>query len=163
MYKYANMKKQERLRKIEEIITSNHITSQEQLLQVMEGLGIKCTQATLSRDLRQIGVARFSDSDRPAYYRLIRGSLDSAGKAAEIYQKAIVSLAWAGGLLILKTSPGFAAGVASSVDSSGVSSIAGTVAGDDTILIVPSDGADRNTVMSDLEGIFPGIGNFLPG
>jgi transcriptional regulator of arginine metabolism len=157
MHKNTIMKKAERLKMIEEIITGGNISSQEQLLQIMEGLGIKCTQATLSRDLRQIGVGRLSDGGGPPYYRVVRGGQVSPSTSEEIYHKAIISLQWAKELLIIKTSPGFAAGVASTIDSAARDSIAGTVAGDDTILLVPGDGFEKNRVIRDLSEIFPGV------
>ena len=157
MNKNAKMKREERLKVIEEIISGRNISSQEQLLHIMEGLGIKCTQATLSRDLRRIGVGRFSDGDGTPYYRVARGGQVADEGAAGIYNRAITSLVWARELLIVKTSPGFAAGVASTIDSAGKGCIAGTVAGDDTIIVVPGDGFSRGEVMTYLGEVFPGI------
>jgi transcriptional regulator of arginine metabolism len=151
------MKKDERLKVIEEIISGQTISSQEQLLHIMEGLGIKCTQATLSRDLRRIGVGRFSDGDGTPYYRVARGGQVSDESAAGIYHRAILSLVWARELLIVKTSPGFAAGVALTIDNAGKRCIAGTLAGDDTIIVIPEDGFSRGEVMTCLGEIFPGI------
>ncbi|MBE0676783.1 MAG: ArgR family transcriptional regulator [Bacteroidales bacterium] len=151
------MKKDLRLKLIEEIIAGGNISSQEQLLRIMEDRGIKCTQATLSRDLRQIGVGRLSDGGGTPYYRVVRGGQVSPGSASEVYHRAIVSLQWAKDLLVMKTSPGFAAGVASTVDSAEYTSIAGTVAGDDTILLIPADGFSKADVIRSLAEIFPGV------
>ena len=75
------MNKSERLKMIEEVLSSENISSQEQLLHHMEGLGISCTQATLSRDLRRIGVSRFSDGGGTPYYRVVRGDQVEIGRA----------------------------------------------------------------------------------
>ncbi len=151
------MKKPERLKVIEEIIAGGNISSQEEILRIMEGLGIKCTQATLSRDLRQIGVGRFSDGGGAPYYRVVRSGQVSPEGSADIYHRAIISLLWARELLVIKTSPGFAAGVASTIDTSCRDGIAGTVAGDDTIIVVPSDGFSKADIMKALGEVFPGI------
>lgn len=151
------MKKPDRLKIIEEIIAGGNISSQEEILRVLEGLGIKCTQATLSRDLKQIGVARFSDDGGTPYYRVVRSGQVSSAGAADTYNRAIITLLWARELLIIKTSPGFAAGVASSIDTACGEGIAGTVAGDDTIILVPADGFSKADVMKSLGEVFPGI------
>jgi transcriptional regulator of arginine metabolism len=151
------MNKSERLKMIEEIISTENISSQEQLLHHMEGLGISCTQATLSRDLRRIGVSRFSDGGGTPYYRMVRGDQVIQQNASDLFFKAIESVLWAKELVIIKTSPGFAAGVASTIDNGEKKQIAGTVAGDDTIIVVPSDGYARGEVMKSLDEVFPGI------
>jgi transcriptional regulator of arginine metabolism len=155
--KIQSMKKEMRFKLIEEIIAGGNISSQDQLLRIMEERGIKCTQATLSRDLRQIGVGRLSDGGGTPYYRVVRGGLVSPGNSSEVYHRAIVFLRWARELLIVNTSPGFAAGVASTIDLAGKEVIAGTVAGDDTILIIPADGFSKAEVITALAEIFPGI------
>ncbi|MFO7575188.1 MAG: ArgR family transcriptional regulator [Bacteroidales bacterium] len=151
------MKKPERLKLIEEIIAGGNISSQEEILRILEGSGIKCTQATLSRDLRQIGVGRFSDGGGTPYYRVVRSGQVSPDNASEIYHRAIITLLWARELMIIKTSPGFAAGVASTIDTACKDGIAGTVAGDDTIILIPADGFSKAEVMKSLGDIFPGI------
>jgi transcriptional regulator of arginine metabolism len=155
------MNKSERLKIIEEIITSENISSQEQLLHHMEGRGISCTQATLSRDLRRIGVSRFSESGGTPYYRVVRGGQITQESSTDIFFKAIESVLWAKDLVIIKTSPGFAAGVASSIDKGLKRPLAGTVAGDDTIIVIPRDGFARVEVMKSLDEVFPGIEKFL--
>jgi transcriptional regulator of arginine metabolism len=151
------MNKPERLKLIEEIIAGGNISSQEEILRILEGLGIKCTQATLSRDLRHIGVGRFSDGGGTPYYRVVRSGQVSPDSSAEIYHRAIITLLWARELLIIKTSPGFAGGVASTIDTACKEEIAGTVAGDDTIILIPADGFSKADIMKSLGSVFPGI------
>jgi transcriptional regulator of arginine metabolism len=155
------MIKSERLKAIEEIVSTENISSQEQLLHRLEGRGISCTQATLSRDLRRIGVTRYSDGGGTPYYRLVRGNQVLHESTSEMFFSTIESVLWARDLLIIKTTPGFAAGVASSIDHGGKKSIAGTVAGDDTIIVVPAEGFARGEVIKDIDAVFPGIGSFL--
>ncbi len=151
------MNKSERLKLIEEILSTENISSQEQLIHHMEGLGISCTQATLSRDLRRIGVSRFPDGGGTPYYRVVRGDQVVQQNAADLYFKAIESVLWAKELLIIKTTPGFAAGVASTIDKGAKKQFAGTVAGDDTIIVVPADGFVKSEVTKSLDEIFPGL------
>ncbi|HUW92509.1 MAG TPA: hypothetical protein VMV74_05055 [Bacteroidales bacterium] len=148
------MERTSRLILIEKLITENVVTTQEQLLGLMEGAGIKCTQATLSRDLRQMGISRGFDG-KGGYLYILKGRTDNK---AEIFpgneNEAITAMTWARGLLLIKTHPGFAAAVAIKIDMAGRYEIAGTVAGDDTILLIPRDNISNEAVEECLNLIF---------
>lgn len=148
------MKRTSRLVLIEEMITTNVVTTQEQLLSLMEGEGIKCTQATLSRDLRQMGISRNFDG-RGGYRYLLQGK---AGRRTEILPGqetgSVTGMTWARGMLIINTPPGFAAAVAIKIDMAGLYEIAGTVAGDDTILLIPRDDISNDAIEECLRTIF---------
>ncbi|HYW95640.1 MAG TPA: arginine repressor, partial [Bacteroidales bacterium] len=72
-------------------------------------------------------------------------------------QDGLVSFEFAQGLAILRTLPGYASSIASALDSMNIVEIAGTIAGDDTILIIPRDGATREAVIEQLSAVMPGI------
>ena len=131
---------------IEKLVRENAITSQEDLLRLMEGTGMKCTQATLSRDLRQMGISRGFDGRGGYRYimpgRKMRQSEQLPGHDTE----AITGMTWARGMLLINTHPGFASAVAIRIDRAGRYEIAGTVAGDDTILLIPSDNISNEAV-----------------
>ncbi len=148
------MKRASRLIQIEKLVRENAITSQEDLLMLMEGSGIKCTQATLSRDLRQMGISRGFDGSG-GYRYILPGRRDETtdllpGPATE----AITGMTWARGMLLIKTPPGFASAVAIRIDRAGRYEIAGTVAGDDTILLIPRDNISNEAVEECLSTIF---------
>lgn len=148
------MKRASRLILIEKLVSENVITSQEELLRLMEGKGIECTQATLSRDLRQLGISRGFDGR--GGYRYVMP--DREVKTTEVLpgreNDAITGLTWARGLLLIKTHPGFASAVAIKIDRAGRYEIAGTVAGDDTIMLIPRDNVSNDAVEECLSLIF---------
>lgn len=142
---------------IEKLVTENVVASQEQLLRLMEGAGMKCTQATLSRDLRLLGISRGFDRAGNMRY-LTQGKREAdAIITPGREQDAILSMLWSRGLLLMRTHPGYAAAVASRIDRAGRFEIAGTVAGDDTILLIPRDDVSNNAVSDCLETVFPGL------
>jgi transcriptional regulator of arginine metabolism len=152
------MQKVTRLLAIEKIISDGDISSQDELLKKLKGQGISCTQATLSRNLRQLGVLRIP-SDKGGYkYSLSESSSQSAGSRQNVKViSAIKSITDARGLIVLKTIPGHASSTAFTIDNAGRYEIAGTIAGDDTLLIIPRDSITVSQIHSCLEMIFPGF------
>jgi transcriptional regulator of arginine metabolism len=148
------MNKASRLALIERLVRENVIGSQEELLTMMEGTGMKCTQATLSRDLRQIGISRGFDGSG-GYRYLLPGGKEGAEEALPgSATAAITAMTWARGLLLISTAPGFASAVAIRIDRAGRYEIAGTVAGDDTILLIPRDNISTEAIEECLKSIF---------
>ncbi len=154
------MQKVERLLAIEKIISEEIVTSQEDLLKLLKEEGIECTQATLSRNLRQMGVIRVPYS--PGSYRYSMGEGRPASPKPDPrlnFVPVIRDIVEARGLLVIRTIPGSASSTAYHIDNSGRYEIAGTIAGDDTILVIPRDGITMQQVHSCLEMIFPGLHN----
>ena len=152
------MHKAKRLLAIENIIAEVNISTQEELLKRLKGKGISCTQATLSRNLRQLGVSRIPDGAGNYKYALsesIRNTVDSQMKLNIV--PVIQDIVEANGLMVIRTIPGNASNTAFFIDSTGRYEIAGTIAGDDTILIIPRDGITLKQVHTCLEIILPGI------
>jgi len=148
------MKRASRLVLIERLISENTVTSQEELLRLMEGKGIRCTQATLSRDLRQMGISRGFD-DRGGYRYLLPGRREETAELLPGREmEAITGMTWARNLLLINTPPGFASAVAIKIDRAGRYEIAGTVAGDDTILLIPRDNISNEAIEECLTTIF---------
>ena len=152
------MQKVTRLLAMEKIISEGNITSQDKLLKKLKGAGISCTQATLSRNLRQLGVIRVP-SDKGGYkYSLSENVKQSTGTGSNLNViSAINSIIDARGLIVLKTIPGHASSTAFIIDNAGRYEIAGTIAGDDTLLIIPRDDINLSQIHSCLEIIFPGF------
>ena len=148
------MDRASRLALIEKLVRENVIGSQEELLRMVEGTGMKCTQATLSRDLRQVGITKGFDGSGGYRYLLPSGREETAEKLPGSDTVAITGMTWARGLLLIKTPPGFASAVAIRIDRAGRYEIAGTVAGDDTIMLIPRDNISNEAVEECLGSIF---------
>jgi transcriptional regulator of arginine metabolism len=152
------MQKTKRLLAIEKIISEENISVQEELLKKLKGKGISCTQATLSRNLRQLGIARIPDGNGGYKYSLsdISRSAEKSSLKLNIVP-VIQDIVDAKGLMVIKTIPGNASNTAFFIDGAGRYEIAGTIAGDDTILIIPREGVSVQQVHICLEIILPGI------
>jgi len=152
------MQKTKRLMAIEKIISEENISIQEELLKKLKGKGINCTQATLSRNLRQLGVVRLPVGTGGYKYSLSDNSRNSEKASIKLNIVPVIKdIVEAKGLMVIKTIPGNASNTAFFIDGAGRYEIAGTIAGDDTILIIPRDGVTIQQVHTCLEIILPGI------
>jgi transcriptional regulator of arginine metabolism len=134
------MNKKERHKNITLILGSADTGSQAELHSKLLKIGISVTQATLSRDLDELGVIKEKGVykiPRVSDYNIQFGALHSVAPAE-------------GPLIIVKTSPGLASAMAEAMDSSGLKSIFATIAGDDTILIVLTKGSKESTVIKEI-------------
>jgi transcriptional regulator of arginine metabolism len=152
------MQKAKRLLAIERIISEENISSHEVLLKKLRSKGIFCTQATLSRNLRELGAGRIPDG-RGNYRYTLPESINNAVSHASRLQvlPAITGVVDAKGLLVIRTLPGNANNTAIYIDNASRYEIAGTIAGDDTILVIPRDGITNHQVHTCLEIILPGL------
>jgi transcriptional regulator of arginine metabolism len=152
------MQKVSRLLAIEKIISLESISSQEELLRKLKGQGINCTQATLSRNLRQLGILRVPN-DKGGYKYSLSDQRKYLSETLATFNpiSAIKSVIDANRMVIIKTIPGHANSVAVCIDNSGRYEIAGTIAGDDTLLIIPRDNISLSHVHSSLEISLPGL------
>lgn len=126
--------KNERHQAIAALIEENQIETQEELAEKLRQAGFNVTQATVSRDIRQMNLKKISVKGQKSYYvmRTEKSSLSCAyGRALK---ESLVSVDVAMNLLVLKTHPGMAMAVAAAVDDLHWSEIAGTIAGDDTVM-----------------------------
>lgn len=131
-----------RLYAIRQIIKENHIGSQEALLAHLQRLGFPVTQATLSRDLRYLQVSKIPDAGNGFYYSLptVEQQKETEKSFFEDIRRGFISLDFSYHLAVLKTLPGHANSVAFALDNLEIDGILGTMAGDDTILIVFQEG-----------------------
>jgi transcriptional regulator of arginine metabolism len=152
------MQKTKRLLVIEKIITDEVISSQEALLKKLKVKGISCTQATLSRNLRQLGAGRIPDGKGGYRYSLPHSPVSANSGTSRLQVLPVIEdIVDAKGLVVIKTLPGNASNTAIYIDNSSRFEIAGTIAGDDTILIIPRDGITIHQVHTCLEIILPGL------
>jgi transcriptional regulator of arginine metabolism len=152
------MQKTKRLLTIEKIIAEETISSQEELLRKLNEKGLSCTQATLSRNLRQLGVGRVADGMGGYRYTLPANVKNNPTPAMQLAILPVIQdIIEAKDLLVIRTLPGNASNTASFIDGAGRFEIAGTIAGDDTILIIPRNEVTLKQIHSCLEMILPGI------
>jgi transcriptional regulator of arginine metabolism len=159
--------KEERIAMIKRIISSEVISNQDDLQIRLQILGIEVTQATLSRDLKSLQVIKVSDARTGYFYRLPSAGLTNSQvneggiSRMNFLAEGVIGIEFSGNLGVLKTLPGFASSTALAIDGSGCQEILGTIAGDDTILLVIKDGVGRNDVVKALVGIMPRLGEKL--
>ena len=133
--------KTQRHARILELIEQQEIETQEQLQRELQNSGFPCTQATVSRDIKELRVVKELGSN--GTYRYTRLTRETAGAAAgrldAIFKESAVSCEQAQNLLVLKTLPGLANGACYAIDGMNLPDVVGTLAGDDTALIIMRD------------------------
>ena len=143
---------------IRRLIGSRNISSQDELNKLLEKQGFELTQATLSRDLKYLKVAKMPD-DKAGYVYILpdREQVFEEREQLGPGLQGLISLDFAQGMAILKTLPGHASSVAYTLDNLDAYEIAGTIAGDDTILLIPRDGVSRSDLLNLIKTKMPGI------
>jgi len=135
------MSKRERQKEILRIITSIDIETQHHLIEELNKVGINATQATLSRDIKELHLVKELTSN--GLYRYVAGnksgSHDHFGKLKTIFKESVTSYAYASNIVVVKTLPGLASAACSALDSMGIDNLIGTIAGDDTGFLAMSD------------------------
>ena len=152
--------KQTRLEVIKMVVSSQELTKQDDLLRELLKAGFPTTQATLSRDLRQLRIGK-SPNDKgelvymlPEQRRFQRVS-DRHITLQQMNRLGALSVRFSRNLAVLRTPPGHAPHVAYDIDNAGITDVLGTVAGDDTVIIVLAEDAERQTVLNQLARVMP--------
>ncbi|OHD14053.1 MAG: hypothetical protein A2Z96_05100 [Spirochaetes bacterium GWB1_48_6] len=150
--------KSQRLAAIKHMISTEDIFSQEQLVDRLFDQGIEVTQATLSRDLKLLQVSKVPDGRGGNIYALTSEEDLKATEDQFIldFLRGYISVDGSGNLLVLKTLPGHAPSVAAALDNLEVEGALGTVAGDDTVLIILKEGILRGHFYTNLKHRIPG-------
>lgn len=133
--------KNERQAKILEIIKAEPIETQEQLQQALFDMGIVCTQATISRDIKQLHLIKEPIGQGKYRYAISiqRKRLNIADKLRTIFRESIISVDYAQNIVVLKTMSGLASAAATALDSMRISGLMGSLAGSDTVLLIVRD------------------------
>lgn len=133
--------KSQRQAKIMEIISNRNVETQEQLLAELQSAGFRSTQATISRDIKELRIVKELTSF--GTYRYTAASDEVGGtfssKLNTIFRECITSFDYAQNIVVIRTLPGLASAAASAIDAMNMSVIVGTIAGDDTVFIVMRD------------------------
>ncbi len=152
--------KNSRLEALRLIISSKQMGSQEELLRALQEEGFVLTQATLSRDLKQLKVAKAATMGGSYVYVLPNEPMYKRVTSQETIREMMgatgyISLQVSGNMAVIRTRPGYASSLAWHIDNSGMDSILGTIAGDDTIFMVMREGATRQEVIEELNYSIP--------
>lgn len=151
--------KERRQKAIEKILTSESIESQEELLLLLEERGFTLTQATLSRDFRDMKVAKTPDTLGNYFYRLPDFRLPQTdttryGISASFGRHGLVNIEFTDHFAVIKTPPGYAHGIASDIDTNNLAGIMGTIADNDTILVILRRNAKQVDIINALSLLF---------
>lgn len=152
--------KTQRFATIRKIIRSEMISSQEELITRLRECGVEITQSTLSRDLKFMNVAKVPHKSRGYIYVLPNTAHHEVNVSSNISDN-ITSLTFSGNLGVLKTKSGYASAISVPIDNLDCPAILGTIAGDNTILLILREDARRSQVIEALQKIFPMLNNVL--
>ena len=132
------MMKNDRQNHLLQIISEESIETQEQLLERLQSRGIKSTQATISRDIKELHLIKEPAGQGRYRYAVSthRTKLNFADRLRTIFRESLLSVDYAQNIVVIKTMPGLAHGAASALDGMTISEMDGTLAGDDTVMIV---------------------------
>ena len=144
------------------IISSQEFGSQDELLNALKEEGFQLTQATLSRDLKQLKVAKAASMRGNYVYVLPNDTMykrvTTPQSAREMLQvPGFLSINFSGNMGVIKTRPGYASSIAYNIDNNHIDEILGTIAGDDTIFIVIKQGISTEEVVNALSKVVPNM------
>lgn len=144
------------------LISSQELCCQDEVLKALEKEGYKVTQATLSRDMKQLKVAKATSLSGKYFYVLPNETMykrvSSPKTAAEmLLTSGFMPINFSGNMGVIRTRPGYASSLAYNIDNSGIPLILGTIAGDDTIFIVIKDGVRHGDIVAELRNVIPDI------
>lgn len=133
--------KSQRQAKIMEIITTRNVETQEQLLEALQASGFNCTQATISRDIKELRIVKELSNLGTYRYATSSGEISNSFTARlnKIFRECVISYDYAQNIIIIRTLPGLASAAGSAIDAMSLSTVVGSLAGDDTVMIVMRD------------------------
>ena len=145
--------KSQRQAKIIEIISNQNVETQEQLLAELQAAGFRSTQATISRDIKELHIVKELTSF--GTYRYTTATDDMGGtfsnKLNAIFRQCITNFDYARNMVVIRTLPGLASAAASAIDAMNMSVVLGTIAGDDTAFILMRDTAAATAMCGEIK------------
>jgi transcriptional regulator of arginine metabolism len=152
----VKLSKQQRQHRIAQIVGQAQVTSQGQLVELLAAAGVEATQATVSRDLEDIGAVKVRAASGESVYAVpaaANGRAAPEDHLRRLLGEWVVEVASSANLVVLRTPPGSAHVVASALDRARLPEILGTVAGDDTIVVVATEGVGGSRLSARLAGL----------
>lgn len=135
-----------------EIIRKNSIETQNQLIEALTAAGVKSTQATISRDIKELRLVKELAPDGKYRYTVAAGEkLDHSEKLRTIFRECVTHVACAQNIVVIKTLPGLASGACSAVDKMNITTLVGTLAGDDTAFLAMIDRDAAESLRREIE------------
>ena len=133
--------KSQRQAKIMEIISNRNVETQEQLLALLQGEGFRATQATISRDIKELRIVKELTSLGTYRYTTANNEVASSfsTRLNTIFRECVTGFDYAQNIIIIRTLPGLASAAGSAIDAMNMSMVVGSLAGDDTVMIVMRD------------------------
>ncbi|MDO4327051.1 MAG: arginine repressor [bacterium] len=148
--------KLERHSKIVELIRNHDIETQEELADRLSEAGFKVTQATVSRDIRELKLTKVSGSNGKQHYAVMQNQANFSDKHLRILKDGLLSMDRAQNILVIKTSSGMAMAVAAALDGLHFRELVGCIAGDDTIMCAVRSVDDTILLMDKIRKIING-------
>lgn len=144
------------------LISSMELSSQEEVLKALAKEGYKLTQATLSRDLKQLKVAKAASMNGKYVYVLPNETMykrivKPTSPSEMLQSPGFMSINFSGNMIIIRTRPGYASLIAYNIDNCDIPGILGSIAGDDTIFMVLKEGVSKEEIMNNLGSVIPSM------
>ena len=154
--------KTNRLETLRMLISSMELCSQDEVLKALKKEGFTITQATLSRDMKQLKVAKAASMNGKYVYVLPNETMykrvSTPRQVSEmLITPGFLSIQFSGNMGVIRTRPGYASSIAYNIDNAHIPQIIGTIAGDDTIFIVKAEGITNKEIIAALSTIIPNI------
>jgi transcriptional regulator of arginine metabolism len=147
----------QRDRQIRDIIARTPVTTQSELVAALRAAGIDVTQATVSRDIKRLGLVKVPDGAGRYRYQAPVATAPGPGDRQARLRRAVADymteVQEGSGLVVVKTETGSAGTVAEAIDEQAWPEVVGTVAGDNTIIVVPRDAAGRDLILRKLRDV----------
>jgi len=148
--------KHQRQHRVARLLAGHVVTSQEQLVDLLADEGIESTQATVSRDLDDLGAVKVRVPGAESMYAIPEHPADRVvpiDQLRRVMGEWVVDVGYSGNLVVLRTPPGSAHVVASALDRTGIEGSIGTVAGDDTLMVVAAEGTTGEQLATALRAL----------
>lgn len=147
--------KSQRQAKILEIIANKNVETQEQLLAALQAEGFRGTQATISRDIKELRIVKELTSFGTYRYTVSNSDIGSSFSARlnTIFRECVISFDYAQNIIVVRTLPGLASAAGSAIDAMNLSTIVGSLAGDDTVMIVMRDTNAAATLCGEIKAL----------
>lgn len=144
--------KNNRQEKILELILDHNVETQEQLLEMLKEAGFQTTQATISRDIKQLRIIKELGNEGTYRYAVSTKPLEHnfSAKLNMIFKQCVIGVDSAQNMLVIKTMPGLASAACSALDKMSISEVVGTLAGDDTAFVVMRDTASAAELCTEI-------------
>jgi len=147
--------KSQRQAKILEIIANKNVETQEQLLAALQAEGFRGTQATISRDIKELRIVKELTSLGTYRYTVSNSDIGNSFSARlnTIFRECVISFDYAQNIIVVRTLPGLASAAGSAIDAMNLSTIVGSIAGDDTVIIIMRDTNSAATLCGEIKAL----------